>query len=87
MLVNKLEIFENGAIELGWEFTYTNDSTPIKLCILCPGALDMVGSLFDYILPAIWVGSSKLRDVPFQHADALIYQRDFLDRYALCLKL
>jgi hypothetical protein len=44
----------------------------------------MVGSLSDYFLPMLRVGTSELGDAPIQHDDMMVCQRNFLARYELC---
>jgi len=56
----------------------------MELYIFCPGALYMVGSLSDYFLPMLRVGTSELGDAPIQHDDMMVCQRNFLARYELC---
>lgn len=60
------------------EFTYIYHGISIELYILRPDALDIVGGLFNHILPMTWVGSSELGDLPSQHADVLVRQHNFL---------
>ena len=58
------------------EYTYAYDFSSIELGIFSPGVLDTVGSLFDYFLPTIGIGSSEFNAPGFQYADMLISQHN-----------
>ena len=69
------------------EFTYVYHAIPVELYFLCPKSRDIVGSLFNHILPTICVGSSELGELPVQHADVPVRQLNFLAKYTFRFQL
>jgi hypothetical protein len=62
--------------------TYAYHSFSVELYMFSPYFFDAVGSCTDHLLPVLWSGTSELGSVPFQHADMIIRQCNFLARVA-----
>ena len=58
--------------QLSREVTYTYHGGSIELDTFTPRCLDMIGSLYDHLLPLGRVGSSELSAAPVQHVDMFV---------------
>lgn len=55
--------------QLSREVTYAYHGGSLELGTFIPGTLDVVGGLYDHLLPGGRVGSSEFSAAPIQHVD------------------